>query len=145
MKQKILFPLFPTMVFLFIFMTLQNFALANWDHHDPHLGSVDITVTGKIVNSLGEPLNGVTVQLKGTSTGTSTNAKGEFQITAPDNGVLVISSVGYATQEISVEGRNSVFLTLASLENTMNEVVVVGYGSQKKKNVTAAVDQISSR
>ncbi|MEP7371896.1 MAG: TonB-dependent receptor [Chitinophagaceae bacterium] len=145
MKQKIFYLLSPMMVFLLIFMTLQNFALANWDRHDHPVGLVDITLTGKIVNSLGEPLNGVSVQLKGSSTGTSTNAKGEFQIMVPDNGVLVISSIGYAPQEVAVDGRNSISLTLVSLENTMNEVVVVGYGSQKKKIVTAAVDQISGK
>ncbi|MGC4013209.1 MAG: carboxypeptidase-like regulatory domain-containing protein [Luteolibacter sp.] len=98
-----------------------------------HAGSPDdVTVTGKIVNSLGEPLAGVSVQLKGGATGTSTDAKGEFQITVPENSILVISSVGYISQEVSTEGRTSVFLTLIPLENTMNEVVVVGYSSQRK-------------
>ena len=71
--------------------------------------------------------------------------KVNLHITVPDNAMLVISSVGYTTQEVSVEGRTSVSLTLVPLENTMNEVVVVGYGSQRKKNVTAAVDQISGK
>ena len=97
--------------FLFLLMALQNSALAKWDRFDHHLGTADITITGKIVNSLGEPLNGATVQLKGTATGTSTNANGEFQITVPDNGVLIISSIGYTPQEVPVEGRTSVFLT----------------------------------
>src|SRR6185436_13404133 len=129
MKQKISCLLLSAMVFLFLFTALQNSASANWDRYDHHFGMADITITGKIVNSLGEPLGGVTVQLKGAAAGTSTNAKGEFQIVAPDNGILVISSVGYTPQEVSVEGRTSVFLTLASLENTMNEIVVTGYVS----------------
>jgi TonB-linked SusC/RagA family outer membrane protein len=145
MKKNFSYPLLPTIIFLFVFTGLQNFAFANREHNTHPARIVDITVTGKIVNSLGEPLSGATVQLKGASTGTSTNSKGEFQITVPENAILVISSVGYAPQEISTEGRTSVFLTLVSLENTMNEVVVVGYGSQRKKIVTAAVDQIAGK
>lgn len=134
-----------TVVFLFIFLALQNFALANWDRYDHYAGTADITITGKIVNSLGEPVKGASVLVKNSSVGTSTNDQGEFTITAPENAILVISFVGYASQEVSVEGRNSVSLTLVALENTMNEVVVVGYGTQRKKNVTAAVDQISGK
>jgi TonB-dependent SusC/RagA subfamily outer membrane receptor len=143
MKQKFFYSLLPTMTFLLIFMTIQNFALAKWDRDDHYVA--DITVTGKVVNSLGEPLSGVTVQLKGAANATATDAKGEFQITAPDNGVLAISFVGYAPLEVSIEGRTSVSVTLTSIENTLNEVVVVGYGSQRKKMVTAAVDQISGK
>ena len=145
MKKQFSRPLLPMIFFLFLLMALQNSALAKWDRFDHHLGTADITITGKIVNSLGEPLNGATVQLKGTATGTSTNANGEFQITVPDNGVLIISSIGYTPQEVPVEGRTSVFLTLASLENTMNEVIVTGYTSQRKRNVTAAIDQIAGK
>ncbi|MGZ8550804.1 MAG: SusC/RagA family TonB-linked outer membrane protein, partial [Chitinophagaceae bacterium] len=142
MKQKFFCPLLPSAIFLFIFMTLQHFALANWDDH---VGTADITITGKIVNSLGEPISGASILVKNTTTGTSTNEQGEFSIVAPENAILVISFVGHVSQEVSVEGRTSIFLTLVSLENTMNEVVVVGYGSQRKKLVTAAVDQISGK
>jgi len=126
-------------------MALQNRSEAAWDRFDRHSGIVDITITGKIVNSLGEPVRGVSVVIKNSNVGTTTNDQGEFTITAPENAILVISSIGYTSQEIAVEGRNTISLTLASLENTMNEVVVVGYGAQKKKIVTAAVDQISGK
>jgi TonB-linked SusC/RagA family outer membrane protein len=145
MNEKSFYPLLQRVVFLFIFMALQNFASANWVPNDYTADKIDITVNGKIVNGLGEPLSGVSIQVKGASTGTATNANGEFQITVSENATLVISYVGYTTQEVPVEGRMSVALTLAPLENTMNEVVVVGYGSQRKKNVTAAVDQISGK
>lgn len=130
MKQNFFYPLLPTIIFLFIFMVLQNFALANWDRY---AGTADITITGKIMSSLGEPVRGASVQIKNSSVGTTTNDEGDFVITAPENAILVISSVGYASQEVSIEGRTSVSLTLVPLENTMNEVVVVGYGSQRRK------------
>ncbi|HKO80009.1 MAG TPA: SusC/RagA family TonB-linked outer membrane protein [Chitinophagaceae bacterium] len=105
----------------------------------------DVTVTGKVSNSLGEPLSGVSIQLKNSSIGTTTNEKGEFEIKVPENAVLLFSFVGYINQEIILDGRTSVSLTLAAIDNTMNEVVVVGYGSQKKINVTGAVDQVSGK
>ena len=105
----------------------------------------DITVTGKVLNSLGEPLSGVSVQLKNTTLGTTTNDKGEFELKVPENAVLIFSFVGYANQEIALDGRTSVSLTLTAIDNSMNEVVVVGYGAQKKINVTGAVDQVSGK
>ncbi len=105
----------------------------------------DVTVTGRVLNSLGEPLSGVSIQLKNSSIGTTTNEKGEFEMKVPENGVLLFSFVGYVNQEIILDGRTSVSLTLAAIDNTMNEVVVVGYGSQKKMNVTGAVDQVSGK
>ncbi|MFC0773365.1 SusC/RagA family TonB-linked outer membrane protein [Terrimonas alba] len=105
----------------------------------------DIMVTGKVLNSLGEPLAGVSVLLKNTSLGTTTNTKGEFELKVPENAVLIFSFVGYTTQEIALDGRTSLSLTLTAIDNSMNEVVVVGYGSQKKINVTGAVDQVSGK
>jgi TonB-linked SusC/RagA family outer membrane protein len=111
------------------------------------VGSVhkDVTITGKVLNSMGEPLPDVSVQLKNSSIGTTTNNKGEFELKVPENAILVFSYIGYTAQEIAVDGRTSVFITLEAVEKTMNEVVVVGYGMQKKVNVTGAVDQISGK
>ncbi|MFT3702640.1 MAG: SusC/RagA family TonB-linked outer membrane protein [Agriterribacter sp.] len=106
---------------------------------------VDITVTGKVVNSLNEALPGVTVQLKNTKIAVSTDTEGKFEIKVPENAVLVFSFIGHETQEIPVDGRTSINITLGAAENSMNEVVVVGYGSSKKINVTGAVDQISGK
>ncbi|MGN6436786.1 MAG: TonB-dependent receptor [Agriterribacter sp.] len=105
----------------------------------------DVTVTGTVVNTLGEALPGVTVQLKNTSVASTTDADGKFEIKVPENAVLVFSFIGHETQEIPVEGRTSVNITLIAVENSLNEVVVVGYGSEKKINVTGAVDQISGK
>ena len=105
----------------------------------------DIDVSGKITNTIGEGLSGVSVQVKNSGIGTTTNDRGEFKLTVPENAVLVFSFVGYVTQEVPVEGRTSLTLTLAAVDNSMNEVVVVGYGLQKKISVTGAVDQIAGK
>ncbi len=105
----------------------------------------DVTVTGIVTNTLGEALAGVTVQLKNTNVVATTDVDGNFEIKVPENAILVFSFIGHETQEIAVEGRSSLNITLAALENSLNEVVVVGYGSEKKINITGAVDQISGK
>lgn len=105
----------------------------------------DVTVTGVVTNTLGEALPGVTVQLKNTNVAVTTDVDGKFEIKVPENAVLVFTFIGHETQETAVEGRSSLNITLAALENSLNEVVVVGYGSEKKINVTGAVDQISGK
>ncbi len=105
----------------------------------------DVVVKGTVVNTLGESLSGVSVQLKNTAIGTATDANGKFEIRVPENAILIISYVGHVTQEIPVEGKNSISITLAAVENSLNEVVVVGYGSEKKINITGAIDQISGK
>lgn len=105
----------------------------------------DMAVTGRVLNALGEPLQGVSVQLKNASVGTATDEAGRFELTVPEQAVLVFSFVGYNQQEVPLEGRSSITVTLNAIENSMNEVVVVGYGAQKKISVTGAVDQIAGK
>ena len=105
----------------------------------------DVVVKGKVINSLGEALPGVSVQLKNTNIGTTTGVDGDFEIKAPENAILVFSFIGHEPQEIAIEGRVSLTVTLLPVENSLNEVVVVGYGSEKKINITGAVDQISGK
>ena len=104
------------------------------------------TVTGKVTDSKdASPLAGVSVLAKGTGTGTQTKADGTFSLSVPTNAnTLVISSVGYATQEVNVAGQTSVNILLVSSGSNLNEVVVVGYGTQRKGNLTGAVAQVSS-
>ncbi|MFT3749879.1 MAG: SusC/RagA family TonB-linked outer membrane protein [Agriterribacter sp.] len=105
----------------------------------------DVTVTGTVINTLNEPLPGVTVQLKNTNVVVTTDTDGKFEIKVPENAILVFSFIGHETQEVPVDGRTSVNITLNAVENSLNEVVVVGYGSEKKINITGAVDQISGK
>ncbi len=105
----------------------------------------DIKVLGKITNSLGEGLSAVSIQVKNSNVGTTTDEKGQFELTVPEKAVLVLTSVGYQTQEITLDGRTTLTLTLLAADHSMDEVVVVGYGMQKKINVTGAVDQIAGK
>ena len=104
-------------------------------------------VKGRITDENGTGIPGVTVQLKGNSSGTSTDATGSFSLSVPDgNGTLVVSSVGYDTKEIPVNNRGSIDIALTPKANqSLGEVVVVGYGSQIKKEVTGAVQTVNSR
>lgn len=87
-------------------------------------------------------LAGVTVAVKGTSNATQTDANGQFTISAPDNGTLVFSIVGYASQEVSIKGRSTINVGMESLSQQLADVVVVGYGTQRKVTVTGAVAQV---
>lgn len=97
-------------------------------------------VTGKITGEDGQPLAGVTVKVKGTNLAAQTNADGTFQINAPSpNSVLVLSYVGFSEQQVQVDNKNRLTVSMTPMQNSLENVVVVGYGTQKKKNVTAAV------
>ncbi|MES2797851.1 MAG: TonB-dependent receptor [Bacteroidota bacterium] len=104
------------------------------------------SITGKISDSAtGEGLPGVSVLVKNTSTGTTSDAGGTYKLTVPsDRSVLVISYVGYASQEISIGNSSKIDISMVVDAKSLSEVVVVGYGTQKKANLTGAVDMISS-
>jgi TonB-linked SusC/RagA family outer membrane protein len=104
-----------------------------------------ITVSGIITDAKGEPLPGISVQVKGTQQGAFTDASGAFKIEVPDAAsVLVISATGYATQEIKVGNQTTLNITLQSRSANLDEVVVVGYGKQKKGEVTSAVASVKA-
>ena len=96
-------------------------------------------VAGKVTDASGEPLIGATVSVKGTSTGTSTSFDGSYRLNAPASGVLVFSYTGYVTQEIPVDGQTVLNVVLSEDIITLDQIVVVGYGTQKKKDLTTAV------
>ena len=108
-------------------------------------------VTGTVVDAAGEPVIGASVMVKGTSTGSVTDFDGKFSIqNVPSGASLVISYVGYATQTVSTAGKSSINVTLQEDKQLLDEVVVVGYGVQKKSDVTGALtrvgeEQINSR
>lgn len=104
------------------------------------------TITGKVTGGqANEVLPGVNVVLKGTSTGTSTNAEGMYSISAPANGTLTISFIGYEPQEIPVNGRSKIDIALKEDSKSLSEVVVIGYGTSKRANLTGAAASISSK
>lgn len=102
-----------------------------------------MTVTGTVTDEKG-PVPGVTVLIKGTSKGTTTNFDGEYSIeNVPSNATLVFSFLGYQSQEIQVNGRNEIDIVMAEDTESLNEVVVIGYGSQNKEAVTGSVVSVS--
>ena len=104
------------------------------------------TISGKIVDSeTGEPLPGAYVQIKGTNTGTVTDLEGNYSISASPDDVLVISFVGFESQELTVGNRTVIDIQLASDIDQLSEVVVVGYGNQSKKEITSAAISIDSK
>ncbi|WP_245859837.1 TonB-dependent receptor [Spirosoma aerolatum] len=111
----------------------------------PVVASADLTITGTISDDKGEVLPGVSVVVKGTQRGTTTDAKGQYRISVPDGkATLIYSFVGYLSQEVLVGNQSVISLTLKADSKSLEEVIVVGYGTQKKVNLTGAVDQVTS-
>jgi TonB-linked SusC/RagA family outer membrane protein len=110
----------------------------------PKTAAPVIVIRGRVVNEKNVPLSGANVQLKGTSNGTRTNSEGEFQLNIEKKGTLVISYVGYATREVNADTLDYIQIILQEAQSELNTVVVVGYGSQKKIDLTGAVDQVGS-
>jgi TonB-linked SusC/RagA family outer membrane protein len=108
------------------------------------IAAINTTVSGKITGDMGEPLPGVTVKIKNTSTGVASNNNGEYKITVPDGTTLVFSFVGYESQEVEVNGRSIINVMLKSQNTGLNEIIVVGYGTQKQKDLTGAVSFVTS-
>lgn len=101
-------------------------------------------VSGKVTDQQGHPLVGVTVKVKGTHTGTVTDAEGRFSLDIPEEATLIISYIGYDTKEVAVNGQEQLNITLAASAKSLNEIVVVGYGTQKKSDLTGSVSSVSS-
>jgi TonB-dependent starch-binding outer membrane protein SusC len=101
------------------------------------------TLTGKVTDEKGNPVANASVLVKGTTVGTSTKTDGTYTLTVPANGrTLVISSVDMLTVEVSIGSKTSIDATLMNEDKTMQEVVVVGYGTQKKKEATSSISKI---
>ena len=104
----------------------------------------DTPVSGTVTIQNGETLPGVNVLLKGSSTGTITDAEGKYSINAPADGTLVFSFIGYKMAEVPIGGRSQVDLVMEEDITTLEQVVVIGYGTQEKKDITGAVSVISA-
>jgi TonB-linked SusC/RagA family outer membrane protein len=104
----------------------------------------EVTVRGVVTGDAGVPLTGASIQVKGTSIGTTTNVDGRFTLNVPDaNATLVISSVGYDPQEIPLAGRTDITVSMTISTKVIEQVVVVGYGTARRRDVTGATASIS--
>jgi TonB-linked SusC/RagA family outer membrane protein len=102
-------------------------------------------ISGKITDENNQPLDGVSVSLKGTETGTVSNSAGSYTLPVSNtNGVLVFSFVGYVEKEVAIGNQSTINLALQKEAAGLNEVVVIGYGTQKKRNLTGSVSVINS-
>jgi TonB-linked SusC/RagA family outer membrane protein len=103
-------------------------------------------VTGTVVDTTGEALIGVSVKEKGTNTGVGTDAKGRFNLNVSNaNGTLVVSYVGYTTQEVAINGKTDLRIRLKSANSSLTEVVVTGYSAQKKESITSAISTVTAK
>jgi len=102
-----------------------------------------ITVAGKVTDEQGQGFPGANILVQGTSTGTTSDATGNFVVEAAEDANLVISFIGYKTQTVAVAGRSSIDISLIADAETLAEVVVVGYGTQKKSDVISSVAQVN--
>lgn len=108
--------------------------------------SAAVTVTGKVTDEAGESIPGVNVLVKGTSVGTTSDSNGDYTLNVPDGaGVLVFSFIGYMSQEVSIDNRTVINVTLKTDVISLSEVVVTGYGSQSKRDITGAVSTIDNK
>ena len=121
------------LIFLLLFSTIIN-----------NLNAQDKVINGKVSDENNEGLPGATIIIKGTTKGTVTDIEGNFQLDVDENDIIEISFSGYEKQEISVTGKNSFSINLEPDVETLKEVVVVGYGSEQKINLTGSVATIKN-
>ncbi len=98
----------------------------------------DIKIAGRITNENGEPLQGVSISVKGTSRGTTTDNNGNFTLTVPENATVLISFIGFTTQEVAVNNQATINIKMVQSQQQMDQVVVIGYGASRKKDLTGS-------
>lgn len=103
------------------------------------------TITGKVTDSKGDGLPGVSIALKGTSTGVISDVDGNYSISAPDDGVLSFSFIGFKTVQVNIGSRLKIDVTLEEDLTSLDEVVVIGYGVQKKSVATASISRVNAK
>ncbi len=104
----------------------------------------DKVIKGKVVDNKNNPLPGVSVRVKGSTIATVTNADGGYTISTPSGATLIFTMIGFSVQEIPVGNSQNLNITLLEESSALNEVVVIGYGTQKKANITTAVSSVSA-
>ncbi len=107
---------------------------------------LDFAVSGKITDNENQAIPGVSVVLKGTTNGTITNAEGRYSLNAPDGtGTLVFSFIGYLTEEVAINNQSAINVSMVADIKSLEEVVVVGYGTQRQREVTGAIGSVTSK
>ncbi|WP_299552449.1 TonB-dependent receptor [Seonamhaeicola sp.] len=105
----------------------------------------NINISGVVSDESGQPLTGANILVKGTTSGAQTDFDGNYSLSAASDATLVVSYLGFVTQEVAVNGRTSINITLAEDASQLDEIVIVGYGTQKKSDLTGAVASVSAK
>lgn len=120
-----------------------DLVVLNFD--DEFYAPADVKVSGTVTDSLGNPIPGASVTVKGTKNGTSTDGSGKYSISVTDNATLVFSAIGFATFEEKVNGRTSISPALMVSEKKLDEVVVIGYGTASKRDLTGSIVKVAGK
>lgn len=138
----------PVWIFLFLFLCGASFeAAASSSEEKDELNAIQesVKIKGTIVDEMNEPIPGVSVVIQGTTKGTVTDVNGTFELEVPLNSVVMVSYIGFGSQEITISGDQTEFnIVLLEETESLEEVVVVGYGVQKKETVTGSLSTVSS-
>jgi len=102
-------------------------------------------ITGKVVDTAGQPISGASVTTKQTRQGTYTDATGSYSVAASANDTLIVSFVGFQSKEIPIAGQSEINITLSAIPGELSDIIVIGYGTQKKADLTGSVASISSK
>src|SRR5690554_2991214 len=106
--------------------------------------NMDVTITGTVTDSDGEPIPGVTVSVPGTTIGTATDLAGSYTLSVPEGSTLTFSFIGFISQSIAVSDQSVIDVILSEDVASLDEVIVVGYGTQKRMNITGSVDMVTA-
>jgi len=104
----------------------------------------DVTISGKVLDKNGEPLPGVTVSVQGGALGTVTDLDGRYSMVVPEGAILVYSFIGFERQTVSIGGRSVIDITLMEDISSLDEVVVIGYGTQERRDISTSISSVSS-
>ncbi|MCX6308097.1 MAG: TonB-dependent receptor plug domain-containing protein, partial [Bacteroidia bacterium] len=119
---------------------LSFFLFATFLH--PLIAQTKIAVKGVVSESNGSPIIGANITLKGTTAGTMTSIDGSFSLSVPSNGILIVGCLGFEKEEVSINGKTRFHITLREDTKSLDEVVVIGYGTSTKRDLTSAVSKM---
>ena len=128
--------------FMTVVITMLTALLCLFSQETTAQNTNKIKVSGVVLDTSGEPLPGVGVLIKGTKTGSFTDVDGKFTISVAPDAVLEVSSMGYVTENVKVNGKTNITIRLASDATVLDDVVVIGYGTVKKHDLTGSVTNV---
>lgn len=131
MKRNVLYLKKEALLLVFLFISIHFAAFAQ-----------NVVVNGTVTDDTGQPIPGVNVLLQGTTTGTITDVDGQYSLNVPSDGVLLFNFIGFSSQTINVAGRTSIVVIMQPSDISLDEVVVVGYGTMRKSDLTGSVASV---